>query len=251
MIRHGLGLKAEWRQARVRYHVKRWPLFAPAQYGRLMDWYRNNGRELPWRSPQATPWAVLLAEMLLRQTSARHVAKVWTQLVEAYPTPAALLAAPAAELHGRVLPLGMGSIRTKALRAMAQTLVERHGGEIPSDYEELISLPHVGPYTANAVRCFGYGLAAPVVDVNFLRFFQRYFGVEARTRNPHRQTRPWRLAHRLMPSKDMATYQWAILDLASLVCTTKNPKCSDCPIRSGCQSFIRRESNSDHINSVK
>lgn len=239
MPRHGLLLTARYRGPRGRYRVKKWPLFAPKQYERLSQWFAQHGRDLPWRRPGVSPWDVLVAEMLLRQTSAAHVAKVWQNLVDRYPRPADLVKAPNAELQVLLTPLGMARVRTEALKVAAQRLVSLFGGEVPVSYEELVSLPHVGPYTANAVRCFAHGIAVPVVDVNILRIFSRYFGLGTTTLNPHREPHIWRRASLLMPEKEAAPYQWALLDLAAKVCRPQKPDCASCPVRSGCRSSAK------------
>lgn len=235
MVRHGLALKRR-HSAGTRYWLTRWPRFTPHAHAALMRWFSEHGRQFPWRDPQVPTFQRLVAEMLLRQTSAGHVQKVWPELVRRYPSAEALAAAAPEQLQAVIEPLGMQRQRTAALQAAARHLLAYHGGQVPLSQTELAAIPHVGPYTANAVRCFGLGTPVPVVDVNILRVFARYLGVQVRAVNPHRDQRVWTLADRVLPETGVAEFQYALLDLGALVCRAKHQLCHLCPVSSGCQT---------------
>ena len=138
----------------------------------LLRWYDEHARDLPWRSPSATPWSVMVSELMLQQTPVARVLPVHAQWLERWPRPADLAAEPAGEavrLWGR---LGYPR-RALRLHAAATAIVERHGGEVPADHAALLALPGVGDYTASAVAVFAYGGRHPVLDTNVRRVHAR------------------------------------------------------------------------------
>lgn len=237
LVRFGLHILRTYRYRGAHYHVVRWHTFTKRDVGALLAWYRRNGRCLPWRKSDVSPFARLVAEMLLRQTSARHVEKVWPVVISRYPDAQSLALAKPTELEQLIRPLGLSRQRTVALLAAARYLVEQHGGQVPTSAEQLAAIPHVGPYTSNAVLCFSFGIPAPLVDANILRIFRRYFGISTRTRNPHRERHIWLQATKVLPESDVIDFHYAILDCAALICRPRNPVCYQCPL-SGC--FFRR-----------
>lgn len=172
--------------------------------------------------------------MLLRQTTARQVAEVWPKLVRRYPGPAALANADPAAVEAIVQPLGLGRQRAAALQAAARHLLEHYGGAVPAQLGALEQVPHVGPYAANAVRSFAFGIPVPIVDTNVVRIFTRYFGRSTSTKNPHREDWIWRYAYKGLPSAQTTAFNYALIDLAHQVCRLHRPCCQACPLRSGC-----------------
>ena len=121
----------------------------------FVDFYANAGRLFPWRNEEVSPYGILIAEILLKQTHADKVAKVWPHLVRRYSDAGQLAMARADELHGMIAVLGFGRQRTKALLAVAESIVQ--SGDLPSETGDLIKLPYIGVYTAHAVACFAFG----------------------------------------------------------------------------------------------
>ncbi len=138
----------------------------------LLDWYAEHARELPWRGPGATPWAVMVSEFMLQQTPVARVLPVFETWMATWPTPAALAAAPSGEAVRAWGRLGYPR-RALRLHAAATAIVERHGGEVPPGYDELIALPGVGDYTASAIASFAFGGRHAVLDTNVRRVFAR------------------------------------------------------------------------------
>src|SRR3954464_12891716 len=135
-------------------------------------WCAGAARDLPWRSPGTTPWAVLVSEVMLQQTPVARVLPAYEAWLERWPAPAALAAdAPgeAVRMWGR---LGYPR-RALRLHACAVALRDRHGGELPADVSALLELPGVGEYTARAVAAFAFGRRVPVVDTNVRRVVAR------------------------------------------------------------------------------
>ena len=197
----------------------------------LRDWYSSTARDLPWRRPEASPWAVLVSEIMLQQTPVARVLPVYEQWLQKWPDPAALAADSAGEavrLWGR---LGYPR-RALRLHAAAVACVERHGGKVPPTPDELRALPGVGSYTAAAVAAFAYGVRIPVIDTNVRRVVTRWsLGLPAALSIPDAAVAD------LLPADaaPAVVTSVALMELGALVCVSRSPRCGQCPIASGCR----------------
>lgn len=200
----------------------------------ILRWYDEHARELPWRSPGAGPWSVMVSEFMLQQTPVARVLPVHEQWLERWPTPGGL----ADERPGEAIRAwGRLGYPRRALRlhAAATAIVERHEGEVPSSYEDLIALPGVGDYTAAAIAVFAHGRRHAVLDTNVRRVLARV--VSAREFAGPSVTRSERsLAESLLPADGptAATWSVAVMELGALVCTAAAPRCGDCPVSDRC-----------------
>ncbi|MFB6270676.1 MAG: A/G-specific adenine glycosylase, partial [Halobacterium sp.] len=122
----------------------------------LVDWFRENGREFPWRETDDL-FEVLVAELMLQRTTTTHVTKIYEDFVAEFPTPEAVLAADRDELMAYLEPLGLQQQRYDALTSICRTLVDDYDGDVPRDPDELQSIDGIGEYIANATLCFGDG----------------------------------------------------------------------------------------------
>jgi A/G-specific adenine glycosylase len=194
-------------------------------------------RIYPWRTTD-NPFHIMIAELMLRRTQARQVVKVYEDFITKYPDARTLAMAPADEVARSLFSLGL-SWRVPAFQQIARTLVEQYGGAVPSSYGALVALPGIGDYVASAVCCFAFGQALIVVDTNTVRVAGRLFGV--RTHAESRRRKPVRtLLQALLDREDPKSYNYAMLDLAALVCTPENPNCSACPLLSYCATGQER-----------
>ncbi len=198
----------------------------------ILDWYAENARDLPWRRPDATPWGILVSEIMLQQTPVARVLPVWHQWMERWPTPKDLAAEPSGEAVRHWGRLGYPR-RALRLHACATAITEEHGGEVPCDHATLLSLPGIGEYTAAAVASFAFGGRHAVLDTNVRRVFARAIRGEeyppAATSAVER-----RLAESLLPEVGAARWGVAVMELGALVCTARAPRCADCPITDRC-----------------
>src|SRR5438128_2156777 len=153
------------RRATARTRVTIGTIISTSYAESVLAWYARNARDLPWRAPGATPWAVLVSEIMLQQTPVARVLPEYLKWIARWPTPAALAAEPAGEAIRQWGRLGYPR-RALALHATATAIAQRHGGEVPSDLDELLALPGVGAYTARAVAVFAYGQRHAVLDTN-------------------------------------------------------------------------------------
>jgi A/G-specific adenine glycosylase len=203
----------------------------------VLDWYAENARDLPWRRPGATPWAVMVSEFMLQQTPVARVLPVYRSWMTTWPDPAALAAAPSGEAVRAWGRLGYPR-RALRLHAAATAIVERHEGEVPAQYEELIALPGVGDYTASAIASFAFGAGHAVLDTNVRRVLTR--AVTGREFPATSVTRAERaLAEALVPQEQPATWAVAVMELGALVCTATKPACEICPIQGRCEWWER------------
>src|SRR3954451_15713227 len=138
----------------------------------VIQWYDTNARDLPWRVPGTSAWAVLVSEVMLQQTPVVRVTPAWHAWLTRWPEPAALAEDPPSEAIRMWGRLGYPR-RAMRLHQCAVAIVERHGGVVPSDLDQLLALPGIGTYTARAVATFAYGQRHPVVDTNVRRVVSR------------------------------------------------------------------------------
>jgi A/G-specific adenine glycosylase len=172
---------------------------------------------------------------MLQQTPVSRVLPVWREWVSRWPTPADLAAAPAGEAIRHWGRLGYPR-RALRLHEAARAMVERHGGQVPSDHAELLALPGIGAYTAAAVASFAFGQRHAVVDTNVRRVFARTVEASAQAA-PSLTAAESRLAVSLLPAGPARAARWgvAVMELGALVCTARAPRCSACPVSALCR----------------
>lgn len=204
-----------------------------ALHARVLDWYADAQRDLPWRSPDCSPWGVLVSEVMLQQTPVARVEPVWQQWMDRWPTPIELAAEAAGEAVRAWGRLGYPR-RALRLHAAAVAITEQHDGQVPAALEVLRGLPGIGEYTAAAVAAFAYDARVPVVDTNVRRVQARAVtGVEHPAPSLTAQER--RLADSLLPQDDSAPiWSVAVMELGALVCTARAPRCGECPVLDRC-----------------
>lgn len=207
---------------------------APDLATALNEWFADAARPLPWRAGEVSPWAVLVSEFMLQQTQVDRVLPRWEAWMRRWPTPASLAAEPAAEAVRAWDRLGYPR-RALWLHRAAVEIVERHGGEVPRDIDELLALQGVGPYTARAVAAFAFGARVPVVDTNTRRVIARAVDGNAEPAPPS-TAKDLAAMSALLPEAQHAArvFNAAAMELGAIVCTARAPRCGDCPIRDRC-----------------
>jgi A/G-specific adenine glycosylase len=195
---------------------------------RLNRWHADARRRLLIRDA-ATPWEVLVAEVMSQQTGIERVGPAWRRFVDRWPTPSDLARADTHDLLAAWAGLGYNR-RALALREAARTIVADHGGCVPGAVTELEKLPGVGPYTARAVAAAAFGVPVAPLDVNVRRVVARVLGVPLAF--PGLQA----AADDLVSRRDPRRWLDAVMDLASGTCTPRVPGCDTCPLASMCAS---------------
>lgn len=201
---------------------------------KLAAWWEVNARDLPWRFGRATPWGVLVSEVMSQQTQMSRVVPYWTAWMNRWPDAAALAAAPKSEVITMWGRLGYPR-RALRLQECARAVATECGDELPRTYDALTALPGVGDYTASAVMSFAYGERVAVVDTNIRRVLSRAFlGEESRGGAASPAERA--LANEVLPSDAADAVMWnqSVMELGALVCTAKNPLCAHCPVADDC-----------------
>ncbi|NND84358.1 MAG: A/G-specific adenine glycosylase [Acidimicrobiia bacterium] len=189
----------------------------------LLDWYGRHRREAPWRTT-SDPWRILVSEVMAQQTQVSRVIPKWRAFLERFPAPADCAAAPRSEVLGLWSGLGYNS---RAIRLQeAAAIVTEQGW--PTTSEGLRALPGVGPYTAAAVACFAFGEQVPAVDTNLRRVLSRWAGL------PLDRGALDDYAIRELPDGFAEDWNQAVMDLASSICSPRDPSCAICPVSDWC-----------------
>lgn len=206
----------------------------------LLAWYAENGRhDLPWRDSDASPFEILVAELMLQQTSAEQVTGIYDEFVERYPTAGAVLAAGEADVAEAIEPLGLRK-RTAYFRRASAQLLARHDGRVPDSRSKLLDLHGVGEYTAASVLAHAHGRDASAVDTNVARVLARVFGIESV--DPE-SAEMWDLSNRLAPSDRCGDFLHALIDFGAAVCTARKPNCESCPFEAACEYDTERSTD--------
>ena len=200
----------------------------------LLAWYGRAARDLPWRAPEATPWAVLVSEVMLQQTPVARVLPAYASWLDRWPEPSALAAASPADAVRAWGRLGYPR-RALRLHACAVAIRDRFGGRVPADVATLLELPGVGEYTARAVAAFAFGQRVPVVDTNVRRVVARVIAGQGAA-GPPSTTRDHAAVAALLPPdpRTAARFGVALMELGALICTARRPRCAECPIVAEC-----------------
>lgn len=202
---------------------------------RMLRWYRNEGRSYSWRETN-DPYKVLLAEMLLQRTQADQVMHVYEELSEHFPTVGDLADAPSRELKTAIRHLGI-IYRAERIKLLAKELVKKHGGEIPTSEAELLSLPGIGRYAANAVLVLAMGKNLPLLDPNIVRVLERVFEIKSEKTKPTTDEKLWQAVANLIPRGKAREFNLALIDLGATVCTQRKPLHDECPVRDICKYY--------------
>ena len=198
----------------------------------LLAFYDRSRRDLPWRT-SANPYAVWVSEVMLQQTRVSTVLRYFPAWMKRFPSVRALALAPEADVLHAWQGLGYYS-RARRLHGAAKAVVERHGGELPSNPEALRALPGVGAYSAGAIASIAFGLQEPIVDGNVVRVLSRAFGLRGDPEKAPLKRALWTLARELVPAERPGDFNQALMELGATVCTPRSPICDNCPLQKRC-----------------
>jgi A/G-specific adenine glycosylase len=201
---------------------------------RVLGWYAEHARDLPWRRPGVTPWQVVVSEFMLQQTPVERVREPWRVWVERWPTPAALAAAPAGDAVRAWGRLGYPR-RALRLHRAAVAITDEHDGEVPAERETLLRLPGIGAYTAAAIASFAFGAREVVLDTNVRRVLARVDGGVAFPATSQTVAEV-AAAAAFVPEEPAVAARWAVavMELGALVCVARSPRCDACPVQDLC-----------------
>ncbi|WKS94795.1 A/G-specific adenine glycosylase [Riemerella columbina] len=202
---------------------------------KIIDWYDENARELPWRSTQ-NPYKIWISEVILQQTQVQQGRAYYLRFIERFPDVKTLAEADTDEVLLYWKGLGYYS-RALNLHEAGQQIMRDFNGEFPSTYQEILSLKGIGKYTAAAIVSICFGEAYPAVDGNFYRVFSRLFADDFDISKSNAFQYFSALADRVMPPHRPGDFNQAIMDLGSEVCKPKTPQCGLCPVSEDCMAY--------------
>ena len=215
---------------------------------KLLAWYRDHGRTLPWRRPlHGDPYAVWVSEIMLQQTRVETVIPYFEKWMKLFPTVQALAGASERTVLNAWEGLGYYS-RARNFHKAAKIVVEKYNGELPRDLDELGKLPGIGRYTVGALASIVFGMDEPALDGNLKRVYARLFAVSEPVDSPEGEKILWKIARDNLPKGEAADFNQALMDLGALICLPKNPRCLICPVMSLCEA---RENGTQEIRPVK
>lgn len=199
----------------------------------ILDWFRQNGRELPWRETN-DPYAIWLSEIILQQTQVKQGWAYWERFMRRWPTVEALAAATEDEVLREWQGLGYYS-RARNLHFAARQI--KALGHFPDTLEDIKRLKGVGDYTAAAIGSIAFGLPAAVVDGNVYRVLARHYGIKTPINTTEGKKEFTALAQQLLPPSEASAFNQAMMDFGATVCTPKGASCEICPLAESCEAL--------------
>jgi len=206
--------------------------------GRVLAWFDQHGRhDLPWQHPRSA-YRVWLAEVMLQQTQVQTVIPYYLRFLERFPALADIAGADLDAVLALWSGLGYYS-RARNLHRTAQICVQRHGGELPEDFETMSALPGIGRSTANAILAQAHGQRLPILDGNVRRVLSRYRAVDGDPGSSAVLQKLWALSASLLPETRLADYTQALMDLGATLCVRRRPACAKCPVNTDCDAHAQ------------
>ena len=213
-----------WRDADWRKSVRR----------RLLAWYRRHARDLPWRS-DPTPYRVWVSEVMLQQTQVATVIDYYQRFLKSFPDVRALAEADPQVLLSHWEGLGYYR-RARSLHGAARQIVEKHDGEFPTTFDEVIALPGIGRYTAGAILSISGDKRLPILEGNTQRVFSRWIALQSPPSDRAATNLLWQVAEEMLPVKRAGVFNQAAMELGALVCSPTAPGCDRCPVSRECRA---------------
>ena len=202
---------------------------------KISTWYAKNGRQnLPWRY-DITPYRVWISEIMLQQTQVNTAIAYFERFMAKYPDLQTIKNATEDDIYS--MWSGLGYYRRASFIFQAKELIHaKFKGEMPDNYDDLMSLPGVGKSTAGAILSIAFSKPYPILDANVKKVISRIF-----FKKIFEEKIFWNLSEDLLDKKNIFNFQQGVMDLGSQLCLPKNPKCNLCPVSSNCQSYLKSE----------
>lgn len=201
----------------------------------LLDWYKKNKRQLPWRKTN-DPYKIWVSEIMLQQTKVDTVIPYYENFMQRYPTIYDLAEAEEQTVLKDWEGLGYYS-RARNLLEAAREVVANYGGKVPDDPKELGELKGIGPYTKGAILSIAFQQAEPAVDGNVMRVLSRVLAVKDNISDQKTRKKFEKIVREIMPERDPSSFNQGLMELGALVCTPKSPACLLCPVQEECRAF--------------
>ncbi len=212
----------------------------------LLKWYQENKRDLPWRHTK-NPYFIWISEIMLQQTRVEAVKVYYERFIKRLPTLRELASIEEDELLKLWEGLGYYS-RVRNMQKTAKILVASGKENLPNTKKELLRLPGIGAYTAGAILSIAFDNPTPAIDGNVYRVLGRYYKIEDSITKPKTYTVYENVLNNIIPTQNAGDFTQSFMDLGSLICTPKSPKCFSCPLKKDCQA---RSTNTQEQYPVK
>ena len=208
------------------------PSFATA----LLNWHRQHGRhDLPWQQNKSL-YSIWVSEIMLQQTQVATVIPYFQRFIDRFADIAVLAQSSQDEVLLHWAGLGYYS-RARNLHKAAKVIADLHQGRFPTQYDDVLALPGIGPSTAGAILAQALGQRHAILDGNVKRVLARYQAIAGWPGKADIEKQLWRWAENYTPAEDLADYTQAIMDLGATLCTRSSPGCEQCPLQQGCQAY--------------
>lgn len=202
---------------------------------KLIDWYLENFRPLPWRETK-DPYRIWISEIMLQQTQVKTVYPYFLRFIERFPSVGVLANAPAEQVMKCWEGLGYYR-RAMNLHTTAQIIQNKFHGYLPENYQQLLDLPGIGPYTAGAIASFAFNLPQPAIDGNVSRVISRIFLIGETHKIAATQRKIRKRALEIISRDNASVFNQAIMELGATICTPQKAACGSCPVFSCCKAF--------------
>jgi A/G-specific adenine glycosylase len=220
----------------------------------LLSWFFANARDLPWRRTRE-PYAVWVSEIMLQQTQVKTVIPYYERWMHELPDINALAKAPSEKIHKLWEGLGYYT-RVRNMQKAALCIVEKHGGNFPKNFDDVLALPGIGRYTTGAICSIAFNQPTPILDGNVIRVLTRVFGIRENAREKETNARLWNLAEQLVSEAhsmadshsgngNCSALNQSLMELGALVCSPRQPKCNECLLTKIC--VARRDGLTDQL----
>ncbi|MCI0555508.1 MAG: A/G-specific adenine glycosylase, partial [Anaerolineae bacterium] len=209
---------------------------------KLLSWYRDNKRTLPWRVDNPDPYMVWVSEIMLQQTRVETVIPYFEKWMRLFPNIRALANASERDVLNIWEGLGYYS-RARNLHKAAKIVADQYDGKLPRDLDALRKLPGIGRYTLGAIASIAFGMDVPALDGNIRRVYARLFDISEPADSPAGEKILWKLAETHLPRGQAGDFNQALMDLGATLCVPKNPRCLICPLMKICKARINGTQN--------
>ncbi len=215
----------------------------------LLQWFKENGRDFPWRKTR-DPYAIWVSEIMLQQTQVTTVVPYYKKYLRAFPTVHHLARADLSRVLKVWEGLGYYS-RARNLHRASRIIVHHFQGKIPDNLRDLVDLPGIGRSTAGAILSFAYNQEAPILDGNAKRVLSRLAAVPGQSMGGKTEGLLWKISESLIPQGRSNPFNQALMDLGATVCTPKDPRCLRCPLRNLCRGYLSGKPESYSLRALK
>lgn len=212
----------------------------------LLDWYKENKRDLPWRNTK-NAYYIWISEIMLQQTRVEAVKIYYERFTKRLPTLKDLAEIKEDELLKLWEGLGYYS-RVRNMQKTAKILIEKGYYSLPSNYEELIELPGIGTYTAGAILSIAYDKPSIAIDGNVYRVLSRYYLINESISKASTYSIFEKYMKKILPQENAGDFTQSFMDLGSSICTPKSPKCPQCPLQEEC---LAKKKNTMELYPIK